>query len=380
MTLETVDYAFFPFKEESKEFYRSKYSLPDIFTEQALDIAVKRIKNGVLADKNRNTTYSQELQFKSYICAKALLTEMDNPVYTYLFFKSEAEYLIQEYPTKKLVNILDVPVESVKALDPDVLMQSSLSENISQFDPDVIGDYTRRFYNNIETTTVLLQSDEPRSRFKGMFRKARDKKSLFKFAVEDVVDTETVSLQGTRVHNSRVYFSETKTNLYVREKLVERLSEKYPNPVADVTIDGESLEEILQQKVDFCIAQLPKITYESYDMIQVEYLPPSLQSMYMRICSNPSLLTEKEYEVLFHTLYKLGFTKTEIIELFSVKTELGRNYLKELLSDSNVSRTDSIESWEEVEEIVSSSSLADDMFKSVTRNPVEYYRLRAYME
>lgn len=379
MNLDNVDYAFFPFLEESKQFYREQYSLPDIFTEQALDIAVKRIKTSVLEDKKRSTTYSSELQFKSYICAKALLTEMNNPVYTYEFFESEASYLVNNYSIEDLMNIINVSVTPINPISPDTLVQSELSKNILQFDSELVERYTERFYTDIDPVGLLLQGSDPKSIFKGMFMKSRADPRLYKVNSSEVVTSDRIQLQKSRVQDSEIYMSKTTIREYLIEELMKRLSEKYPNPVSDVTIKGESLDEILQEKIEFCIAQLPKISYGSYDSIQVSNLPDQLQSVYMRIRSDPNLVTEEEYRLLFHTLYRLGFTKSTIIDIFTFETDLGENYLTDLLSDSSVTRTDEIETWSDIDEIVSSNKTEEDVYKSVTRTPVEYYRLCSYL-
>lgn len=379
MKLDTADYAFFPFTDESRDFFQEKYSFKDIFTDQALDVAVKRIKNSVLEDKKRDTTYSSELQFKSYICAKALLTEIDNPVYAYKFFESEAEYIVRQYSTEVLLSVLNINATTVNPIDPDILSQSELFSSVQGFTPELLSQYTKRFYQNIEPVDLLLQGDDSSSKFRGMFMKAKTEPTLYKIPVDSVVDTEEITLNNSRVYDSTVYVSESMLDTYIIEKLIHRLSEKYPNPVADVSIDDKKLLDIIQDKIDFCIAQLPKISYDSYETIQIESLSPELKSIYIRLKSDPSIVTEEEYEVLFHVLYRIGFTKADIIDLFSCETVIGTNYIEELLSDSNVSRTDEIETWKDIEEIVSSIQSSEDIYKSVTRNPVEYYRLRCYL-
>lgn len=379
MNLDTVDYAFFPFLEESKEFYQGKYSFSEIFTEQALDIAVERVKNGVNEDKNREKTYSPELQFKSYICAKAILTEMNNPVYAFRYFKSEAQYLIQNYSLQKLTQILGISAETVNPLDPNVLTKSELATTITKFNSDMISQYTNRFYKDIEPVELLLQNDTPESIFKGMFMKSRANPTLYAVSTSELIATETVNLSNSRVQDSTVYLSESKLKEYIVEELIKRLAEKYPNPVSDVTVNGDSLEDIIQEKVELCIAQLPKISYSVYESVEIECLPQSIRSIYMRIQSNPSLVTEDEYKLLFHVLYRLGFTKQNIESVVKADTEIGSNYLTDLLSDSNVSRNEELESWSDVEDIGVSTSGSDDLYKSVTTNPVEYYRLREYL-
>lgn len=381
MDLTRTEYSFFPFLSESKAEFKESFNLvDDLSSDELLSVAVKRIKSGVIEDSSVNINYTPEKRFKSNICAIALLTILDNPVYTYNYLRSESHIVYNTYTVKKLLQVLDVNITSITSLDSELIQDSELSDRIIQFDSSVLASYAKRYCNNDTPIEFQLASDSSEKVFEELCREIPDSTFYLLSVSNKMLNTGlNVNFTHRRLYDNKILFTEQELKKYIIHYLMLQFSNKYPINIEKLPTE---VVDTLTDKSEFCIAQLPKVTYPNeYEELAIEHLPATLQSIYMRCDSNPQLVSEEEYQLFFSILYRLGFTSDDIIEYFTLETPIGENYMEELIQDSNVSRRSDIETWTDVDQTVNCyvDSPNTDIYRSLSKNPVEYYELAQYI-
>ncbi len=393
MTLETTSHPDFPFYTEAREALSDKYSLQDVFTEDILEVSLERVLS-TISREDTTKQYGSENQFKTFIGAKTLLSEINNPLYAYMFFKGDAERIISEYSIPEISIATSIPVTKVSGVDSEVLLESEFSDAFSDATVEQLskmGDkyfdtrQVSRFgdsvpiYSRPELEHYIEDSDEDSLSdiIETFYRGHNSGTTFYKLPISvfQEYNASERNINEYRITDGNVYLNPSEAEEVYTEILIDCMTEKYPTP------KPKEFGELIESKAQTLEAQI-KIDFSvsSEQSILVECLPPQLQSIILRCDSAPETISTEEFKLLFLTLSRVGFTPEEIADFIPFNTDIGENYTYDLISDASLSRREPVPDWEEVEETCSGLHQSNSIY-NITSNPVEYYNLyRAVME